>query len=202
MKKQLNFSFTFFLFIGIISSCTLEKRLYRSGYYIECRKNKGTTSPELAIPDYSTNEKTKKSTDSEITEIDLNNVVSSSEVEHYNIISSDRQAEKYVCPSEIKSIHNNFSLIENGLGNKQEIITVSDILTKNVVKNIESTFQKKDDDTDRGKGIYMMLIALALFGLGYLFYSLLGTIGLVFFWIFGIGAGIFFLLGLLYVIFG
>lgn len=52
------------------------------------------------------------------------------------------------------------------------------------------------------KGLLMILLALLLFGLGYLFYTSLGVLGLIFYIIFGIAAAIYFIAGLITMLFG
>jgi hypothetical protein len=61
---------------------------------------------------------------------------------------------------------------------------------------------KETKDATKGGGILMIILSLLLAGLALLFHGLLGIMGLIFFFIFGLAACIVFITGIVYLIIG
>ena len=62
--------------------------------------------------------------------------------------------------------------------------------------NLRITLDKDSGSGTSKRGWLIMILGLALFALGYIFYLSLGVFGLVLFWIFAVGGAIYFIIGL------
>ncbi len=79
---------------------------------------------------------------------------------------------------------------------------IADYRPTHIKKSLRKAVTNNSHTSGFTKGLLMILLALLLFGLGYIFYTSLGVIGLIFFIIFGIAAAIYFIAGLVTMLFG
>ncbi|MES2618798.1 MAG: hypothetical protein V4613_13025 [Bacteroidota bacterium] len=96
----------------------------------------------------------------------------------------------------------------NALLNKKPVIgfenghKTSDYRSSHIKQVLKKAVTNNNHTSGFKKGLLMILLALLLFGLGYIFYTSLGVLGLFFYIIFGIAAAIYFIVGLVTMLFG
>ena len=181
-----------FLISIVFSSCSFEKRVYRPGYRIEWRKNK-------SFSDEASNQKQNESEEQEINTtpnlqsiplVDSITVISREQeqkIPQEQLDQKQNESEERVNPKENVSVEH----IKNNL---QEMVPLEKV---EIIKDVHGI----TDSGGPNKGLYMMLLALLLFGLGLLLFLYAGLFGLIMFIIFSIAAAIYFIVGLFMLIF-
>lgn len=184
------------LLLFFISSCTFEKRVYRPGYRIEWRKNK-------SFSDEASNQKQNESEEREINTTP--NLQSIPLVDSITVISREQeiiieqkipqeQLDQKQNESEVRVNPKENESVEHIKNNLQEMVPLEKV---EVIKEVQGI----SDSGGSNKGLYMILLALLLFGLGLIFFLYLGVFGLIMFIIFSIAAAIYFIVGLFMLIF-
>ncbi len=176
-----------FIVLLLPVSCTIEKRVHRNGYHIEWKQK------NHAVPSEESSEKT--------TSISENERNSLNEISNEDDLSMVRKQNSFT--NEIEPT------AEVSLQGEEKEKTLDINPVNGDVKPVVKTKSKDNSlnpynksDNKRKTGIFMMLVALALLGLAYVFLLYLGVFGLILFWIFGIGAAVYFIIGLVFVIIG
>ncbi len=191
MKTNLNISF-FLILITLATSCSVDKRLYRPGYaithkeVISCEKTKEysedtqhskTKQNEFQITDNATLEKV---------DFDYKNINDFSNGHSLQPESNPNLNSVSVINSETISVKkkSGLHLISNKCNSINEL-----------KKSPSNTASSK---TGVLGGILIIILALVLVVIGYVFYNSLGIFfGTIFFLIFGIAGAIFFIFGLI-----
>lgn len=194
MKSILKWGFVVGFIVVSISSCTFEKRVYRSGYRIQKKHSIGKNESF-----------SEKSENHNKSEIDITENTNESVVIETNELFNNT-SDSVIRPNTSLASGSTIT-IENSKSSNTEItsnyISISENETlkteheqnlpeSNLINN--QGIQKSDRGV--GYGIVMIVIALLLFGIGLLFNSVLGVFGLILFIIFAIAAAIYFLIGL------
>lgn len=193
MNKQLTLFITFLTVVLFISSCSIEKRMHRPGYHIEWKKSYQDINQEGTDKNPFV-EEAQSSTPIVNQDFTIDPIENP---DSYNLIQQNAGTEKPETEVEMNAAASSNENVSTTIENGKE-----SILKKSIIKAEKKGNPFQDSDNKRAKGIYMMLLALAFFALGYLFFTILGVFGLILFWIFGIAAAIYFVIGLIFVIIG
>lgn len=185
-----------FLISMVLSSCTFEKRVYRPGYRIEWRKNKSFSDEVSQVKvkeQQQENLEQKKSI--------AYNLETFSDDDSLVVLGLEQEKEQvqertYQHGQQKNNIQDNPVENEkiNHKENLQELVPSEKV---EVIKDVQGIA----DSGGSNKGLYMILLALLLFGLGLIFFLYLGVFGLILFIIFSIAAAIYFIVGLFMLIF-
>lgn len=185
------------LFSMILNSCSIEKRIYRSGYHIEWKRFKHVqevqelSSTEKALNKESETKLVISRNDLVAQEINTESVS--------EIVPSDTEltnSEKSVSNYETKMDRKDNSLVPSASESDREMgYSLSQKETFN------STVHGALKGFSEGKsGVLMLIIGLVLLGLAWVFYTYLGIIGLIFAIIFGIGGAVYIIAGIIMMI--
>jgi hypothetical protein len=190
MKNKSVLKLTIIASIALISSCSIQKRTFRSGYHIEWNKKyettktiKGSTESEIAVSDEE-NTTIQTTTTATIDEKNLTNITSP---------QTDVLTET---PSDIKT-HEPFVDPSNGFNSQNQFVKEKNQVENNSSSKIESKKREKSNKlnnppTNGGKLQIVALILCILLGLigvhrFYLGYTGLGILYLFTLGLFGIG---------------
>jgi hypothetical protein len=201
MKKLLRILFIPLVFLFILSSCTMEKRLYRPGYYVSHKKS--ATVPEKQehivakdiIPATEKKDnpavKTGKPETIPVSTIRESKPAKENTVETFFAFSKKKQKEAGSSPT-----HNSVHKITTANAKPKSGSSIRQ-------KNHAATHSSSGSGNRAVRGLIMILVALLLIGLAAIFAVLIGgTGGLLFGWLFGLAAFILIIVGLVMIILG
>lgn len=192
-------------FILILSSCSMEKRVYMPGYHAEWKNSKYKI--DKCEFGNSNTSKEVKSLDKD----EVNTIVITKPTETSFANKSDMNKNTHSASSENLSYFTKSHKIEVAkkdnvvISNYTNLTSKTNIIPKNEIKKLNSTKKKKRENDSGGgaiSGLLMIILALALIGLGYLFYISLGIFGMILFIALGVGGAIFLIAGLIIIIAG
>lgn len=180
-----------FAFSIIFNSCSIEKRVHRSGYHIEWRSKHSVSSTpnpkvkeELPIVENKVFNKDKENHTSDRVEDSEN---SHTDI-HLPVISENTNT----------TVTENHITIDYPSDINKQIQTTSEIKSKSNPVNVNESMKGLGDS---GKsGWFFIVAALLLFLLAWVFYVYLGIFGIILGLIFVIGAGIYFIVGLIIIL--
>lgn len=197
MKTLIQCSLLALLFL--IASCTVEKRLHLRGYHIAGMKRMHTSSqdkPEIketTLPAKGINTATIQSTDLET------GVTERLKSENKELLVQNTTAGTHPEKSLPKTESSIPAVSKAEIAHQESNVTT----IQGKKKTSESSTQMEREGMSKvTRGLLIILVALALFGLGLIFYSFMGVFGLVMLYIFGLGGAIFFIAGIFVMLFG
>ena len=182
--------------ILVLTSCSIEKRHYTSGYHIEglsrSQRSGSQHSSAAKLPPESVL----------LSEAAIRQPVRIMPVRTVQADTPDTVSDEYLDPVSVQPAHASAKAGEvyTVAGNNTEEQEIA--AGEQPGNNLGKLTPRGESGNNVVRGLLIMLVAVALFGLGFLFYSLLGTFGVVLLLVFGIGAAVFFIAGLIMLVFG
>lgn len=183
------------VFSMILNSCSIEKRVHRSGYHIQWHKIKQDSKPQDVN---FKNEAKQLEQEINLTEVNTENKIIKSENSEFSSLENKLTSKEKA--SEI-SFNNPNSITNKKSISRVELNPISEFNSELKNENkTQSTRREQNNlkNLSEGKsGLFMIILGLILFGLAWIFYAYLGIFGLIMALIFGIGAAIYLIVGLI-----
>jgi len=178
------------MFSMILNSCSIEKRVFRSGYHIEWHKSKNENQKQ--------DESSANLNEQVNQKIDLVDVkLEIKTIENFEFTTSEKNktSEEKIIETSSNSMNESENILEVESNLDSESIPA--IETKNKVKAVKSESNNLHGFGEGKSGLFLLIIGLLLIGLAWVFYAYLGILGLIFSIIFGIAGVIYFIAGII-----
>ena len=178
----------------------MEKRLYRSGYHVTGKKSKHAVESSDNASTKPNNRANKKNEIAGVISINENTIVDSTKLNEKNITASTDNS-IFIPASETSEPTITNSIKENNVKSDSKTTIKSEREKTHSIDRIKNR-GGGEESGGVGRGLYMIILGLALLGLGYLAYIGLGVFGVVLFMIGAIAAAIFIIAGIVIMIIG
>lgn len=195
MKLMKSFLVIGIVFSMILNSCSIEKRVHRSGYHIEWHHSKQDKNNQ-DISDV-------KETEPAVENVNLSKVKEENEINgsensattllDTGIGSENRKME--ISTSKPDLLKNNEAVSEAESKSASEVVSKSKSKSKN--HSIQSEYNNMQGFGEGKSGIFLLIVGLIMLGLAWVFYAYLGIIGLIFAIIFSIAGAIYLIVGII-----
>jgi hypothetical protein len=196
MKTLNRILFVSLAILFLVSSCTMEKRLYRGGYYVSYKKSQPTPGKQEQKTSEAVAAIEKAEVSTSTAEMAIRSQIRTtwgSKETIKNIPAFSEPAKKEITPSLLR--HE----FKNTESTKQEIKSSPAFQQKN-----RSSSTSGDGGGNRAlRGLLMLILGLLMFGIGAIFgFAVGGAGGLLLFWLFGLAGTIMIIVGLVMIIVG
>lgn len=179
--------------LTILFSCTVEKRIYSSGYHVEWSHKKQASGKE-------TKELYVKEIRDEVSKLDLEeNLIHSITIEDsdkkHDVVSIESPEISATSTTHLAKTNFQKDLTPLKKGNSPSEMSA-------FTKHNENSSNMAPESGGRMSGVYILLLALLFLLLAFVFYTYLGVIGMIFAIIFGIAAAALLIYGIVKIIVG